>query len=161
MSALLTGSAPVLAELNRVLTRKLTAINQYFLHARMYRNFGFEALNKHAYKASIHEMKHADALIERILLLKGLPNLQELGKLFIGEEPEEMLQLDAKVQLADITVIRSAIAVCEQAQDYVSRELLSDILEQQEDYLDWLQTQLDLLKQLGQANYLQSKIHQE
>ncbi len=155
------GHASVLAELNRVLTRKLTAINQYFLHARMYRNFGFEALNKHAYKASIYEMKHADAIIARILFLQGLPNLQELGKLWIGEEPAEMLQLDAKVQQADIDVIRSAITACEQAQDYVSRDLLTELLEQQEDYLDWLHTQLDLLQRLGAALYLQNQIHSE
>jgi bacterioferritin len=155
------GHASVLAELNRVLTRKLTAINQYFLHARMYRNFGFEALNKHAYKASIYEMKHADAIIARILFLQGLPNLQELGKLWIGEEPAEMLQLDAKVQQADIDVIRSAISACEQAQDYVSRDLLTELLEQQEDYLDWLHTQLDLLQRLGAALYLQNQIHSE
>lgn len=157
----LTAQPSLLAELNRVLTRKLTAINQYFLHARMYRNFGFEALNKQAYQASIHEMKHADALIERILLLQGLPNLQELGKLWIGEHPAEMLQLDSKLQQADCDAIRSAIELCEQQQDFVSRALLADILAQQEDYLDWLNTQADLLARLGTELYLQQQLQQQ
>ncbi|MDT7525296.1 MULTISPECIES: bacterioferritin [Idiomarinaceae] len=152
------GKPQVLSELNRILTRKLTAINQYFLHARMYRNWGFEALNQAAYKASIHEMKHADKIIERILFLDGLPNLQDLGKLYIGEDPEESLQLDQQVQAADVTELRSAIKHCEQAQDYVSRDLLTEILEQQEDYLDWLDTQLDLLGKLGVPMYLQTKL---
>lgn len=155
------GEPRVLQGLNKVLTQKLTAINQYFLHARMYKNWGFESLNKTAYKASIAEMKHADAIIERLLFLGGLPNLQDLGKLYIGEDPEEMLQLDKKVQLADIQVIRTVIGHCEAEQDYVTRDLLAEILEQQEDYYDWLDTQLGLIENLGVATYLQTKLDSE
>lgn len=155
------GDRKVIQELNRILTRKLTAINQYFLHARMYKNWGFGELNRTIYKASIHEMKHADDIIERILFLGGLPNLQELGKLYIGEEPHEMLGLDHKVQLADVLAIRDAIAICEQAQDYVSRDELTEILEQQEEHLDWLETQLGLIDSIGLPKYLQSKLTSE
>ncbi|RTE87759.1 MULTISPECIES: bacterioferritin [Gammaproteobacteria] len=155
------GQPQVLAVLNTVLTRKLTAINQYFLHARMYRNLGFEPLNKVIYKASIKEMVHADEIIERILLLEGLPNLQELGKLYIGERPEEMLKLDHKVQAQDIDVIKQAIEQCEQAEDFVSRELLAGILEQQEEHWDWLETQLDVIGKIGIQRYLQTQIDEE
>lgn len=154
------ASTSVLVELNQVLTRKLTAINQYFLHARMMRNWGFESLNKVIYKASIAEMIHADKVIERILLLDGLPNLQDLGKLYIGEKPSESLSLDIKLQSADIKAIRAAIAVMETEQDFVSRDLLTDILTQQEAHLDWLETQTELVKRLGAERYLQTQMTQ-
>lgn len=144
--------------LNKVLKHKLTAINQYFLHARMHGDQGFEALNKIIYKASIQEMIHADHLIERVLFLKGLPNLQELGKLYIGESIEEMLEADLNVQAGDIGIIRDAIAICESQSDFVSRELLEEILEQQEEHWDWLDTQLDVIEKIGLQRYLKTKI---
>lgn len=152
------GDAKVIQQLNKVLTLKLTAINQYFLHARMYQNWGFNSLNKAVYKASIEEMKHADVLIERILFLEGIPNLQELGKLYVGEEPREMLELDHKVQFNDVSAIRDAIKVCEEHKDYVTRQALRDILDAQEEHLDWLETQIDLLSRLGNEVYLQTKM---
>jgi len=152
------GNSTVLAALNKVLTRKLTAINQYFLHARMFKNWGFSELNSRIYKASIQEMKHADDVIERILLLDGLPNLQELGKLYIGEEPKEMLRLDDKLQSEDIRYIRDAISTCEAEKDFVSRHMLAEILEQQEDHQDWLDTQCSLIDTIGIENYLQRQL---
>ncbi|RUO79763.1 bacterioferritin [Idiomarina tyrosinivorans] len=155
------GDPDVIQALNKVLTLKLTAVNQYFLHARMYRNWGFEALNQPVYKASIAEMKHADALIERILFLEGLPNLQELGKLYVGEEPREMMELDHKVQFNDCNAIGDVIKTCEKQQDYVSRDTLASILDQQEEHLDWLETQLHLMQTLGNQTYLQTKLETE
>lgn len=152
------GNTVVIAALNKVLTRKLTAINQYFLHARMFKNWGFATLNSKIYKASIEEMKHADEVIERILLLDGLPNLQELGKLYIGEEPAEMLKLDDKLQTEDIRHIRDAISVCETEHDFVSRQMLAKILEQQEEHQDWLDTQRSLIETIGVENYLQQQL---
>lgn len=152
------GDSTVLSALNKVLTRKLTTVNQFFLHARMHKNWGFEQLNSSIYKASIEEMKHADKIIERILLLDGLPNLQELGKLYIGEEPGEMLKLDDKLQTEDIRHIRDAIAICEQEQDFVSRKMLAEILVQQEEHQDWLDTQCSLIDTIGVENYLQQQL---
>lgn len=152
------GNVTVITALNKVLTRKLTAVNQFFLHARMYRNWGFEQLNKHIFKASIEEMKYADDLIERVLLLDGLPNLQELGKLYIGETPHEMLKLDDKLISEDIRSIRDAISVCEEEHDFVSRKMLSEILEKQEEHQDWLDTQCSIIDTIGEENYLQQQL---
>jgi bacterioferritin len=151
------GNVTVLTALNKVLTRKLTAVNQFFLHARMYKNWGFAKLNQHIYKASIAEMKYADEVIERILLLDGLPNLQELGKLYIGETPHEMLKLDDKLVSEDIHHIRDAISVCEEEQDFVSRKILSEILAKQEEHQDWLDTQCSIIDTIGEENYLQQQ----
>lgn len=146
----------MIAHLNKVLTTELTSINQYFLHARMFKNWGLEALNSKAYKKSIKDMKQADDLIERILFLEGLPNLQHLERLRIGEHTAEMLSCDMELQLDALTQLREAITYCEEAKDYVSRELLQEILEYEEEYVDWLETQQHLLKELGSENYLQS-----
>ena len=149
------GDKPTVKLLNKVLKNELTATNQFFLHARMYRNWGVGGLNEHSYKASIKAMKQADDLIERVLFLEGLPNLQDLGKLRIGEEPKEMLESDLQL-ITDIrTQLVEGITHCESSADYVSRELLEDILEHTEEYLDWLETQLSLIDNVGIKNYLQ------
>jgi bacterioferritin len=152
------GDAKVIEFLNKALYNELTAINQYFLHSRMYRNWGYKELAEHEYKESIDEMKHADRLIERILFLEGLPNLQTLGKLLIGESPKETLACDLKLELAAVPDLKAAIAYCEQVADYVSRELFEDILESEEEHIDWLETQLGLIAQLGDVAYLQTKL---
>lgn len=152
------GNTDIINWLNRQLLHELTAINQYFLHARMYKSWGFESLAKHEYDESIDEMKHADALIERILLLEGLPNLQELGKLLIGEKAEECVHCDLKLEVAARETLVSAIAACETAKDYVSREILEKILDDTEEHIDWLETQLDLIKKVGPQNWLQSQM---
>ena len=152
------GNREVINQLNQVLYHHLTAINQYFLHSRMFHDWGIEQLGSAEYKESIRQMKHADKIIERILFLQGLPNLQELGKLLIGEEPAEMLKLDLKLQNEDAAIIREAMALCETHRDYVSRDQLGAILEQQEDHLDWLETQQDLMQTLGVEKYLQTKL---
>jgi bacterioferritin len=152
------GDAKVIEHLNKVLYNELIAINQYFLHARMFRNWGFKELGEHEYHESIDEMKHADRLIERILFLDGLPNLQNLGKLRIGENPEEVLRCDLALEMQAIPDLRAGIAHCETVQDYVTRDLFEAILKSEEDHVDWLETQLGLIARLGAAPYLQTKI---
>ena len=152
------GDPKVIEFLNRALYNELVAINQYFLHARMYRNWGFHELAEHEYKESIDEMKHADKLIERILFLDGLPNLQNLGKLLIGQTPVEVLECDLKLEYAAVPDLKAGIADCERLGDYVSRELLEDILESEEEHIDWLETQLALIARVGEQNYLQAKM---
>jgi bacterioferritin len=152
------GNSDVLKALNNVLTIELTSINQFFLHARMCKNWGLEELNEKAYKKSIKDMKQADAIIERVLFLEGLPNLQHLEKLRIGEQPEEMLACDLAFQMDQLPVLRDAIALCEKERDYISRDLLEDILEYEEEYVDWLETQQQLITNTGIQNYLQSTL---
>ena len=152
------GHPQVLSKLNEVLTAELTSINQYFLHARIYKNWGLKALNEVCYKKSIKDMKQADALIERILMLEGLPNLQALGKLRIGEDTPEMLQCDMDFQLEQLPLLRATIALCEAEQDYVTRAMLQQLLDDTEqDHAHWLEQQLNLIKLLGLPNYLQSQ----
>ena len=152
------GDKAVLKLLNAQLTNELSAINQYFLHSRMYRNWGFDKLAKKEYEESIGEMKHADKLIERILMLDGLPNVQALHKLMIGENTPEMLTCDLNLEQAAQKTVKEGIAACEAAADYISRELLTDILEDTEEHIDWLETQLDLIDKVGLQNYLQSQM---
>lgn len=144
--------------LNRILENELTAINQYFLHARMCNNWGYESLGKKIYAESIDEMKHADVLVTRVLFLEGLPNLQSLGKLMIGESVREVLRCDLELERIAHPALKEAIAFMESIGDYISRELLEDILESEEEHIDWLETQLRLMDELGDPNYLQSAV---
>jgi bacterioferritin len=152
------GDKNIIRLLNAQLTNELSAINQYFLHARMYRHWGLEKLAKKEYEESIGEMKHADKLIDRILTLDGLPNLQALHKLLIGESTQEMLECDLKLEQAAQATVKEGIAACEVAADYVSRDLFLQILADTEEHIDWLETQLDLIVKVGIQNYLQSQM---
>ena len=152
------GDATVIEHLNRVLKNELTAINQYFLHSRMLKDWGFTKLGDHENEESIDEMKHADLIIERVLFLEGLPNLQDIGKLRIGEDVPEILQCDLDLELDAIPDLRAAIAYCENHKDYVSRELFDEILTSEEDHVDFLETQLELVAKLGVENYLQTQV---
>jgi len=151
------GDPDVLRLLNEQLTSELTAINQYFLHARMFRHWGLNKLDEYEYRESVDEMKHADLLVNRILFLEGLPNLQQLGKLLIGESVQECLKCDLQLEMMALPLLREAIAYCESSSDYISRELFEDILEGEEEHVDWLETQLALIDKMGLQNYLQSQ----
>jgi len=149
------GNAKVLAELNKALGEELTAINQYFLHARMLKHWGLTKLGDYEYKESLDEMKHADRLINRVLFLDGLPNLQDLNKLLIGENVQELLECDLKLEQAAMPRLREAIAYCETVKDFISRELFEAILESEEEHVDFLETQLGLIPKIGIENYIQ------
>ena len=151
------GDKKVIQYLNKVLRNELTAINQYFLHSRMLDDWGFTRLGHHEYEESIDEMKHADELTMRILFLEGLPNMQELNRLRIGENVPEMLQCDLDLEMEAIPDLREGIAYCEEVKDYISRELLEDILESEEEHVDWLETNLSLIDKMGLQNYLQTQ----
>ena len=152
------GNSAVLSMLNDVLTTELTSINQYFLHARMFKNWGFSSLNEKCYKKSILDMKQSDKIIERILFLEGLPNLQRLGALSIGEHTVEMQKCDGQFQIKQIAQMKEAIALCEVEQDFVTRDLLTEILESEEEHLDWLETQEYQIENMGIEKYLQAQL---
>jgi len=152
------GEAKILAQLNRVLTNELTAVNQYFLHARMLKDWGFLKLGEKVYQESIGEMKHADLLIGRILLLEGLPNMQDLGQLKVGEDVPEILVCDLSSEVGNQSCLKEAIAICESLSDFVSREIFEQILEDTEEHIDWIETQQFRIKSVGLANYLQEQM---
>ncbi len=152
------GDPKVIEFLNKALYNELTAINQYFLHAKMLKNWGIEELAKHEYEESIDEMKHADRLADRILFLEGLPNFQALGKLRVGETPREILECDLSLELDGLPLLREAITYCDGIKDYTSGRLFKDILVSEEEHVDWIETQLDLINRIGEQNYLQSKM---
>ncbi len=152
------GDRVVIQHLNTILGNELVAINQYFLHARMLQDWGLDKLGKHEYEESIDEMKHADMLIKRVLFLEGIPNLQDLGKLLIGENVREILECDLKLEMKGIPDLKAAIAYCETVGDYGSRELCEKILESEEEHIDWLETQLSLIDKVGLENYQQSQM---
>lgn len=152
------GDTKVIKLLNAQLTNELSAINQYYLHSRMYKNWGLDKIAKKEYEESIGEMKHADKLIDRILMLDGLPNLQALHKLMIGEHTAEMLECDLKLEIASQKTVKEGIAVCEEHHDYVSRELFEEILQDTEEHIDWLETQINLIGKVGIQNYLQTQM---
>jgi len=152
------GDKKVIQYLNEALGNELVAINQYFLHARMYKDWGLKKLADKEYKESIEEMEHADDLIQRILFLEGIPNLQDLGKLRIGEHTKEMLECDLQLEYQAVPLLREAIAYAESIQDYISRDLFNRILEDEEEHIDWLETQLNLIEQVGLENYLQTQM---
>jgi bacterioferritin len=155
------GDQEVIRLLNAQLTNELTAINQYFLHAKMYKHWGLEKIGKKEYEESIGEMKHADKLIDRILMLDGLPNLQAMHKVMVGENTEEMIGCDLKLEKGAQITVKEGIAAAEKAADYVSRDLLLMILEDTEEHIDWLETQQDLIGKVGIQNYLQSQMSEE
>ena len=152
------GDAKVIEFLNKALFNELTAINQYFLHAKMLKNWGLKELAEHEYHESIDEMKHADKLSDRILFLEGLPNFQALGKLKIGENPREVLACDLALELEAVPLLREAIKHCETVGDYNSRKLFADILDSEEEHIDWIETQLSLMDRVGDQNYLSMKM---